>query len=150
MPGAPSAGRDREREFRDLLDHAMGTGELFDRLLIASRNNTPLDRDDTPASLLFEILHLTRLQFDAMCHDLSHPFLAHAAATHLRPVLEGTGYIAFMLGHETDNPIGTSAQRATCLALARSREAPTAPCVGFEYNCRGTSDNAARPRRLIT
>ncbi len=113
---------DRESQFEELLAHAVGIGEVFDRLLIASGNNTPLDRTDMPNFLLFEILHLTRLQFDAMCHDLSHPFLAHAAPTHMRPVLEGTGYIAFILGHETDSPVGTSAQRAGCLALARSRE----------------------------
>src|SRR5438309_129339 len=103
MADAPAAGQDREAQFEELLIHAVGIGEVFDRLLIASGNNTPLDRADMPNFLLFEILHLTRLQFDAMCHDLSHPFLAHAAPTHLRPVLEGTGYIAFILGHETDS-----------------------------------------------
>ena len=30
--------------------------------------------------------------------------------------------IAFILGHETDHPLGTYQQRATCLALARARE----------------------------
>ncbi|MHB8589799.1 MAG: hypothetical protein ACYDA0_13260 [Candidatus Dormibacteraceae bacterium] len=123
MADVPAAEQDRESQFHELLDHAVGLGELFDRLLIASGNSGALDRADMPAFLLFEILHLTRLQFAAECHDLSHPWLAHAAATHLRPVLEGTGYIAFILGHETEHPVGTSAQRAGCLALARSREA---------------------------
>lgn len=58
-----------------------------------------------PNSLLFELVHLTRLQFDAMCHDLSDPWLSHAAPTHLRPVLQGLGHVAFTLGHETDQPV---------------------------------------------
>src|ERR1700674_464305 len=101
MAEQTSDNDDRETRFRELLAHAVGMGELFDRLLIAGGHNDPLDRDDMPAYLLWEVLHLTRLQFEAACRDLEHPWFAYAASTHLRPVLEGMGHIAFVLGNET-------------------------------------------------
>jgi hypothetical protein len=70
MADAAAPRQDREAQFQELLDHALGLGGLFDRLLIASGNNDPLDRADMPAFLLFEILHLTRLQFAAECQRL--------------------------------------------------------------------------------
>lgn len=113
---------DHEARFHALIAYAEGISEGFDRLLIASGNDQPQARDDLPNALLFELEYLCRVQFDATCHDLRHKWLSHAAATHLRPLLEGMAQIAFILGHETDHPIGTSQQRATCLALARFRE----------------------------
>ena len=113
---------DREARFGVLILHAHDLGRAFDELLNRSGNTEPVARDDLPAALLFELMHLTRLQFDALCHDLSDAWLSHAAPTHLRPVLEGLGHIAFVLGHETDHPVGSAAQRAACLALARVRE----------------------------
>jgi hypothetical protein len=113
---------DREQRFRELIVHAVDLGGLNDHLLAISGNNVALDRDDMPAALLTEMMHLTRLQFEALCHDLTDAWLAHAAPTHMRPVLEGMAQIGFILGHETDNPVGKSEQRATCLALARARE----------------------------
>jgi hypothetical protein len=120
---AEAESPDRESQFHELLVHVVGAGELFDRLLIAAGKNDPLDRDDMPAYLLFEVMHLTRLQFEAACHDLADPWLSYAAGSHLRPVIEGMGHIAFVLGRETEHPVGTSEQRAGCLALARAREA---------------------------
>ena len=113
---------DRERRFLALVVYAVDFGATFDRLLIASGNNEPQARDDMPSALLFELAHLSRLQFDATCHDPTDGWLSHAAPTHLRPLLEGMGQIAFILGHETDHPVGSSQQRATCLGLARVRE----------------------------
>ena len=113
---------DREKRFLALVVYAVDFAATFDRLLIEGGNNAPQARDDMPSALLFELAHLSRLQFDATCHDLSDGWLSHAAPTHLRPLLEGMGQIAFILGHETDHPVGSSQQRATCLSLARVRE----------------------------
>lgn len=117
----PLAG-DYEARFQALLDYAIGVGALFDQLLIDLGENVALHRDNLPDAVLQELLTLSRLQFDATCHDLGHPWFAHAAPTHLRPVIEGMALIAFVLGHETDHPVGTNKQRAACLALARARE----------------------------
>lgn len=113
---------DREARVRALLDYAVSVGALSDQLLIDIGENVRLHRDDMPDALLLELLTLSRLQFEAVCHDLGHRWFAHVAATHLRPVIEGMAHIAFVLGHETNTPIGTSKQRAACLALARVRE----------------------------
>lgn len=123
MAEEESDGDDREQRFRELIVHAVDLGGLYDHLLVVSGKNVAVARDDMPDALLNEMIHLTRLQFDAMCHDLTDSWLSHAAPTHLRSVLEGMAQIAFILGHETDYPIGTPRQRATCLALAREREA---------------------------
>ena len=123
-PEAPEkqSADDPEVRFQALLDYAASVGALSDQLLIDLGKNVSLQRDDLPDALLLELLTLSRLQFEATCHDLAHPWFSHAAATHLRPVLEGMAHIAFVLGHETYAPLGTSQQRATCLALARARE----------------------------
>lgn len=113
---------ERERAFEELVVHLLDLGGLYDHLLIAGGNDDAIARDEMPDALVTELLFLTRLQFDAACHDLTDPWLSHAAPTHIRPVLEGMAQIAFVLGHETDTPVGTSAQRAACLALARARE----------------------------
>ena len=113
---------DREQRFGELVVHAVDMGHLYDHLMQSRGHNLPVARDDMPDALLTEILHLTRLQFEALCHDLTDPWLSHAATTHLRPVLEGMAQIGFILGHETSTPVGTSQQRAACLALARARE----------------------------
>ena len=117
-----SQAGDREQRFGELVVHARDISGLFDRMLIVSGNDQPQARDDMPSGLLFELTHLSILQLDATCHDLTDPWLSHAAPTHLRPLLEGMAQVAFILGYETDDPIGTSQQRATCLALARVRE----------------------------
>src|SRR5258708_7189924 len=122
MGGTPEPDN-REKRFHELILHALDLGGLNDHLLQISGNNVAVARDDMPDALLTEMLFLTRLQFDALCHDLTDAWHAHAAPTHLRPVLEGMAQIAFILGHETQNPVGTSEQRAACLALARAREA---------------------------
>ena len=119
---AQSSPDDYEQRFLELVVHAHAIGGLFDRMLIVSGNDQPQARDDMPAGMLFELAHLSRLQLDAACHDLTDPWLSHAAPTHLRPLLEGMSQVAFILGYETDSPIGTSQQRATCLAVARVRE----------------------------
>lgn len=111
-----------EIRFHALIDYAEEISNGFDRLLIASGNDQPWTRLDMPNGLLFELEYLCRLQLDAACHDLRHRWLSHAAPTHLRPLLEGLAQIAFVLGHETEQPVGTAEQRATCLALARVRE----------------------------
>ena len=113
---------DHQARFHALIAYAEAISEGFDRLLVASGNDQLQARDDMPNALLFELEYLCRVQFEATCHDLRHPWLSHAAATHLRPLLEGMAQIAFILGHETEDPVGTSHQRAICLALARVRE----------------------------
>jgi len=119
----PIAGAiDHELRFHALVDYAEEISLGFDRLLVASGNDQPQARDDMPNALLFELEYLCRLQFDAACHDLRHPWLSHAAPTHLRPLVEGMAQVAFILGRETSHPVGTTQQRATCLALARVRE----------------------------
>jgi hypothetical protein len=115
-------GDDHEARFHALIDYAQEISVGFDSLLISTGNDQPQARDDMPNALLFELEYLCRVQFDAACHDLKDPWLSHAAPTHLRPLLEGMAQIAFILGHETEHPIGTSQQRATCLGLARVRE----------------------------
>ena len=122
MTATENTAEDHEPRFIALIAYAQEISEGFDRLLVVSGNDQPQPRDDMPNALLFELEYLCRVQFDATCHDLTHPWLSHAAATHLRPLLEGMAQIAFILGHETQHPIGTSQQRATCLALARVRE----------------------------
>ncbi len=112
----------REQRFGTLVIHAVEMGHLYDHLVQSRGHNQPVARHDMPSALLTEILHLTRLQFEALCHDLLDPWLSHAASTHLRPVLEGMAQLGFILGHETTTPVGTSRQRAACLALARARE----------------------------
>src|SRR5207245_10467168 len=119
----PIAGAiDHELRFHALVDYAEEISLGFDRLLVASGNDQPQARDDMPNALLFELEYLCRLQFDATLHDLRHPWLSHAAPTHLRPLLEGLAQIAFILGHKTEHPVGTAQQRAVCLGLARVRE----------------------------
>ena len=113
---------DHERRFHALVDQAEQIEALFDRLLQVSGNDELQSRVDMPGGLLFELVYLSRLQLDAVCHDLRHPWMSHAAATHLRPLLEGMALVAFVLGHETDHPVGTSEQRAVCVSLARVRE----------------------------
>ncbi len=113
---------DHERRFHALVDQCEQIGALFDHLLEVSGNDEPQSRIDMPGGLLFELVYLSRLQLDATCHDLRHPWMSHAAATHLRPLLEGMALVAFVLGHETEHPVGASEQRATCVALARVRE----------------------------
>jgi hypothetical protein len=113
---------DHEARFHALVDYAEQLSGGVDALLIASGHHEPLVRDDMPNGLLFELDYLCRVQFDATLHDLRHPWLSHAAPTHLRPLLEGLAQIAFILGHETGHPVGTAQQRAICLGLARVRE----------------------------
>lgn len=139
-PAAPPLD-DREVRFRALLDYAVGVGALSDQLLINIGENVALQRDDLPDALVLELLTLSRLQFEATCHDLGHPWFSHAAATHLRPVIEGMGHIAFVLGHETNIPVGTSQQRAACLALARARE---------EYQAMADADPKTVPPDNVT
>jgi hypothetical protein len=99
VPQAPND--DHEARFHALVAYAQEISVGFDSLLISTGNDQPQARDDMPNALLFELEYLCRVQFDAACHDLRDPWLSHAAPTH---------------------PIGTSQQRATCLALARVRE----------------------------
>jgi|GEM_PF-3882417 len=113
---------DRERRFGALVDYAEQIGVWFDGLLQASGNDESPSRAEMPAGLLFELTHLTRLQLEAACHDLRNPWLSHAAPTHLRPLIEGMALVAFVLGHETDNPVGRAEQRAICVSLARMYE----------------------------
>lgn len=113
---------DHERRFDALLESAEHIGAGFDGLLVAAGHVEAPSRADMPAGLLNELAYLTLVQLNATCHDLRHPMMSHAAATHLRPLLEGTALVAFVLGHETDHPIGTAEQRATCVSLARANE----------------------------
>lgn len=121
-PEPDAVAVDHERRFLALVDQAEQVESLFDRLLQISGNDGMQSRVDMPGGLLFELVYLCRLQLDAICHDLRHPWMSHAAATHLRPLLEGMALVAFILGHETDHPVGTPEQRAVCVSLARVRE----------------------------
>lgn len=111
-----------EAKFHALIDYAERLSGGIDSLLLASGHDEPLVRDDMPNGLLYELEYLCRVQFDATLHDLRHTWLSHVAPTHLRPLLEGLAQIAFILGNETEHPVGTAQQRATCLGLARVRE----------------------------
>ena len=91
---------DHEPRFHALVDYAEQLSGGVDALLIASGHDEPLVRDEMPNGLLFELDYLCRVQFDATLHDLRHPWLSHAAPTHLRPLLEGLAQIAFILGRQ--------------------------------------------------
>ena len=86
-----------EPRFHALIEGAAQLGSSFDTLLAETSYGTLVNREVMPDFVVFELVHLTRLQFEAACRDLADPWFSHAAPSHLRGVLEGCAYVAFIL-----------------------------------------------------
>lgn len=111
-----------ERQFRSLLDHEKRMRHAYELRLHRAKGPCVVTRDDQPDFLLAELSFRAHQQFAVVMHLLRHPRLAYGAEEHIRGLVEYVGYVGFVLGKETPNPVGSSAQRATCLSVARSRE----------------------------
>jgi hypothetical protein len=100
---------------------AQARTEYDDRLLKVAPK-LELDRVDLPEYLLVGTSYLAGLQHAAELRLLADRRVSFAAEVQLRVLLEFLALVAFVLGKETDDPVGTPRQRAICLSLARSRE----------------------------
>lgn len=111
-----------EQRFSALLSSAAQGRTEYDRRLLKVAPKLELDRVDQPEYLLVGTSYLAGLQHAAALRLLADPRVSFAAEVQLRVLLEFLALVAFVLGKETDNPIGTPRQRAICLSLARARE----------------------------
>ncbi|HVS07240.1 MAG TPA: hypothetical protein VHK65_13900 [Candidatus Dormibacteraeota bacterium] len=117
QPPAPNEGR-----FRQLLAEAGKQRGRFDRRLERIAGQKFLSRDELPEHLLIGLSYLASIQHRAILLLLSDGLTSYAAEIQSRGLLEFLAHVAFVLGKETDAPVGTARQRAICLSLARARE----------------------------
>ena len=66
--------------------------------------------------------YLASVQHRSILWLLADGWTSYAAEIQSRGLLEFLAHVAFVLGKETDSPVGTTRQRAICLSLARARE----------------------------
>ena len=111
-----------ERRFFGLLETAGHARAQFDSRLLAVSGEKLLSRSDLPEYLLIGLSYLASMQHRAVLRLLTDPDCAFAAEIQIRGLLEFLAHVAFVLGKETDTPVGTARQRAICLSLARSCE----------------------------
>ena len=81
-----------------------------------------MSRTDLPDYLLIGMSYLASYQNQALLWCLAKPETSYGAEVLARGLLEFLAQTAFILGKETDNPVGTAEQRAACVSLARARE----------------------------
>lgn len=122
MQGQHTAEPESELRFHELLVEAGTLRGLFDEQLEKAAGQKDLDRSDLPEHLLIGLSYLASIQHRAILLLLSQAWTSYAAEIQARGLLEFLAHVAFMLGKETDSPVGTVRQRAICLSLARSRE----------------------------
>ncbi len=115
-------GGPHEAEFRLLLVAAGKSRTLFDDQLMALAGQKNLDRQDLPEYLLISLSYLASVQHRSALLLLSDATASYGAEIQCRGLLEFLAHIAFVLGKETDTPVGSPRQRAICLSLARARE----------------------------
>src|SRR5205085_2674244 len=113
---------DKEARFREVLVEAGRLRGRFDARLDELSGKKALAREDLPEHLLIGLSYLASAQHRAILLLLSEAWTSYAAEIQSRGLLEFLAHIAFVLGKETDSPVGTARQRATCLSLARARE----------------------------
>jgi hypothetical protein len=110
-----------EALFRQRVAVAARARAEYDRRLLSAADEHLLDRLDLPEYLLVELSYQADLEYSSAVHLLQHPRLSFGAEMHLRGLLEFVAYVSFVLGKETDLPVGTARQRAVCLSVARAR-----------------------------
>jgi hypothetical protein len=113
---------DSESTFRHLLVVAGQTRSEFDKRLLSVAGQAPLRREDLPEYLLIGLSYLASVMHRAVLTLLADAKTSYAAEIQTRGLLEFLAQVAFVLGKETDDPVGSARQRATCVSLARSRE----------------------------
>lgn len=113
---------DSESVFHKVLVVAGQGRAEFDRRLLAAAGERPLSRDELPDFLLIGLSYLASVTNRAVLRLLADANTAYAAEIQARGLLESLAQVAFVLGKETDEPVGTARQRAICVSLARARE----------------------------
>ncbi len=111
-----------ENGFRHLLVEAGRLRTLFDEKLLGVASQKHLDRADLPEYLLITLSYLASVQHRGALLLLSDAQASYGAEIQTRGLLEFLAHVAFVLGKETDAPVGTARRRAICLSLARARE----------------------------
>ena len=119
---AAAGGIVQEQRFKAIVQLASRVRVEYDKRLIPITGMADLERTQLPDYLFTELGYLADAEYTTAITLLLAPRLSFSAELHLRPLLEFVAYVSFVLGKETDHPVGTIEQRATCLALTRSRE----------------------------
>jgi len=113
---------EKDQRFAVLLTIAGQARSYFDDALIRVASSEHLSRTDLPDYLLIGMSYLASYQNQALLWCLAKPEASYGAEILARGLLEFLAQTAFVLGKETDSPIGTPEQRAACVSLARARE----------------------------
>jgi hypothetical protein len=118
----PTSVQEKESRFATLLQIAGTARSQFDEALMRAVGDDMLARTDLPEHLLISMSYLASYQNKALLWCLANPEASYGAEILARGLLEFLAQTAFVLGKETDHPVGTAQQRATCVSLARARE----------------------------
>src|SRR5215510_3049627 len=108
---------EKEQRFAALLTIAGQARTHFDDALLRLAGDQPLSRTDLPDYLLIGMSYLASYQNQALLWCLAKPETSYGAEILARGLLEFLAQTAFVLGKETDSPIGTPEQRAACVSL---------------------------------
>jgi hypothetical protein len=111
-----------EQRFHGLLRIAGLARKVFDERLLAGAGARNLGRDDLPEHLLMAMSYWASVQHRTMLASLATAENSYGAEILARGLLEFLANVAFVLGKETDTPIGSSRQRSICLGVARTAE----------------------------
>ncbi len=117
-----SSTQEKESRFTALLRVAGKARAQFDQGLMNAAGQKVLDRSALSEYLLIGMSYLASAQNKSLLWCLSKPDTAYGSEILARGLLEFLAQVAFVLGKETDHPVGGAEQRAICVSLARCRE----------------------------